>query len=292
VAAHVTAAALSALAAAACWVAVRAVRRRMLLEPLHIDVTHHDVVCADLPAHLDGFTICQISDAHITAGGRNEQAIADAIRAVRADLFVFTGDMIYLRCGIPAFLQWLADLGDAARPALAVLGNAEHKSYLRSGEAAAALREHGLQVLCNQCARVPAGTGFLQVVGVDDPHTLRADFDRAYSDADPDAWTLLLCHSPDGVVDLRDHRADLMLCGHTHGGQVRLPGFQAPAQNTRRVRGLVAGWYDAREVARRTGLPEGRVRLYVSRGLGMSRFPGRLYCAPELPVFTLRAKRA
>lgn len=264
---------------------------RMRAEPQRIAVVRYDVTSPELPEHLDGFTLCQIADSHITAAPRNRDAIAEAIRSVRADLYVLTGDMIFLQSGMAAFVHWFGDLGEAAKPAVAVLGNAEHKPFLNTSEVVQAFCECGLTVLRNECLRVPVGKGFLQVVGVDDPHSHHADFAKAYAEADPKAWTLLLCHSPDGVVDLSHHRADLMLCGHTHGGQMRIPGLPALAQNTKRVRGLVAGWYDARQLARWTGDPNGRTQLYVSRGLGMSQYAGRLFCAPELPVFTLRSAR-
>jgi hypothetical protein len=257
------------------------------VEPNRVEITRHEVACPDLPPELDGLVIAQVSDLHITAKRRNQEALAAAVRAVEADLYVLTGDMIFLQTGVAPFFQWADALGDAMRPAIAVLGNAENKTYVDRGSVERGLAARGIPLLNNRCMRVPVRGAAVQVVGVDDPHTRHSDFAAAYADADLAAWTLLLCHSPDGVVDLAGRRADLMLCGHTHGGQFRLPLIGALRANTRRVRGLVSGWYSGEELARKARGPVGSTRLYVSRGLGMSGFRFRFLCPPELPLFTL-----
>jgi predicted MPP superfamily phosphohydrolase len=258
------------------------------IEPRRIETTFHEVIAKDLPPQLDGLTICQVSDLHITAHGRHEDAIAQAIRCVHADLYVLTGDMILFQEGIAAFFRWLDAMGDSLRPAVAVLGNAEHKSFVRGEEVVQGLQERGVPTLNNRVIQYPVRGVTLQIVGVDDPHTQHSDFAGAFASAKPDCWTLLLCHSPDGAADLCGRRADLMLSGHTHGGQIRLPLLGALMSNTKRVRGLVAGWYSGTELQRRAGSEVGSTRLYVSRGLGTSNFPYRLNCRPELPIFTLR----
>jgi predicted MPP superfamily phosphohydrolase len=89
---------------------------------------------------------------------------------------------------------------------------------------------------------------------------------------------------------LGQRRADLILSGHTHGGQIRLPLVGAIIHGTKFVRGLVMGWYEGEKLSKKAGHDVGKSRLYVSRGLGTSRFSGRLLCRPELAVFTLRKK--
>lgn len=262
------------------------------VEPNRIEITQHEVLCPDLPPELDGLVLCQVSDLHIAGHPRNEAAVAEAIRSVRADLYVFTGDMIYLQDGIPRFFRWLDALGDAARPAVAVLGNAENKSHVRREEVEHGLAERDIPLLNNAVWRFPFRGAQLQIVGVDDSHTWHSDFPRAYAAADPSAWTLLLCHSPDGIMERNGYRADLMLCGHTHGGQICLPGIGALTANTERVQGLVAGWYADRALSEAARSPIQGTRMYISRGLGGGYFPGRLGCRPELPVFRLRRAEA
>jgi len=277
----------AALAAAAALGGLAAFRHYACgVEPRRVQVTSLDVPCERLPRDLDGVRICQVSDLHITDPPRNADAIAQAIRQTPADLYALTGDMIHLDTGIAAFLAWVDALGDAIRPAVAVLGNAEHKPHVRLGHVLGGLASRGIPLLANRAIRIPVGRGRLQVVGVDDPHTRMSDFERAYADARPDLWTLLLCHSPDGLAEAGSRRADLMLCGHTHGGQIRLPGLGALWANTHTVRGFTQGLHGPESLAR---IAPGVRRLYVSRGLGTGRFACRFLCPPELPVFTLRA---
>jgi uncharacterized protein len=258
------------------------------VEPHRVEITRHEVVFPDLPEELDGLTICQVSDMHLTVPARNEAAITEAVRSVKADLYAFTGDMIYRQEGIVRFFQWLDAMGDAVRPAVAILGNAEHKRYVKCEEVVRGLCERAVPLLNNDCQVLSVRDTEIQIVGVDDPHTKHHDFRTAYADACPNRWTLLLCHSPDGAADLGGLRADLILCGHTHGGQVRLPVIGALVHGTQRLKGLVMGWYGGKVLSRRARIPLNGAKMYVSRGLGMSRFPMRLLCRPELAVFTLR----
>ena len=256
------------------------------IEPHNIEITRHEVTFSDLPEALDGLVLCQVSDVHLTAWERNGEAISRAVKSTRADLYLFTGDMIHRQGGIEKFLNWFDDLGISS--AIAVLGNAEHKSHVDKSPLEAGLAQRSIPLLTNKSLTwLHDGVEF-QIVGVDDPHTDHDDFELAYQNTNPALWTLLLCHSPDGAANLNGHRADLMLCGHTHGGQGRFPIVGAIAQNTKRVRGLVSGWYEGNELSRKAKCATGSTKLYISRGLGMSRLGFRINCRPELAVFTLR----
>ncbi len=282
---------LAALPAAAALIALR--HWMVRVEPHRITITRHEVIDPDLTQELDGLTICQVSDVHMTAEGRNAEAIAQAIRSISADLYVLTGDMIHRESGINSFFRWFDELGAAIRPCVAILGNAEHKPGIDTRKVLCGFAARGVPVLNNAVYRfpLPQSGAMLQIVGVDDPVTAYDNFDRAFAAADPEAWTLFLCHTPDGAINLKGRRVDLMLTGHTHGGQVRFPILGAPVQNIKHARGLVMGWYEGEELQRKAKCEVGKTRLYVSRGLGMSRFPGRLLCPPELALFTLRRKK-
>ncbi len=258
------------------------------VEPFNIEVTRHEVASPCLAPELDGFTICQLSDLHISAKPRNREKIADAVRGIQADLFVLTGDLIFGQAAVPAFLEWLDELGDAIRPAVAILGNAEHKVQINAQELIKGLENRGISVLMNSSLQIKTCGTELQIVGVDDPHTMNEDFTKANGSADKDKWTLLLCHSPDGLATICNHRADLMLCGHTHGGQICFSrnGWRWP--HTRRVKGFVMGWYDRGRILHAVPTATGVGRMYISRGLGMGNVPLRLNSRPEVAVFVLR----
>lgn len=274
------------------YLAVRLWYHTLYVEPYNIQKTTHDVLCTDLPPQLEGLRVCQVSDLHITAEPYNQEAISRALRTVEADLFVLTGDLMRRPRGQHAFFRWFdeIDTDRALRPCVAVLGNAEHKPFVRPEDVVEALTSRQVPVIVNSVYRFPFNGGYLQIVGVDDPHTENSDFDQAFAEADPSVWTLLLCHTPDGIVELRNHRADLILCGHTHGGQIRLPLLGAPIQGTWRVRGLAMGWYGREILSRKAGHSLCETQMYVSRGLGASGRRNRLLCPPEIAIFTLRGQ--
>ncbi len=280
--------ALFALAAAGVAVLFRHMRR---IEPERVEVVHRTVHSEDLPPELDGFVICHISDLHITSDPRNSGAVADAIRSVRADLYAITGDLIHGPRGVSALAGWLDDLEGTIAPAVAVLGNAEHKRRVNTRALRQELHARGIRVLINECDVLRLGEVELQVVGLDDPHSGHSRAAAAFSTAEPSRWTLVLVHSPEGVLEFDGRRADLVLAGHTHGGQILLPGIGWVSDHTHNRVGLISGYYSAEDLAIAAGLSRGPRALYVSRGLGTSGWPLRLRCRPELPVLTLRRGR-
>jgi len=260
------------------------------VEPLRVITPEYEVVDEALPEALDGFRICQISDLHSSKRWFNRQAVSDAIRKIHADLFAFTGDMIYMQEGIAAFFQWLEEMKDSVHPFVLILGNAEHKPWLREEEFLNGLKQYDDRILINNSLQFPWNGGLLQIVGLDDPHTEHDDADVAYAKADPNLWTLLLSHSPDGIVDLKSHRADLTLSGHTHGGQIRLPVIGALISNTSKTKGFEYGWFKKEQIEKRLRRKSSTRLLYVSNGLGTGTVKARFLCNPEAAVFTLRRR--
>jgi predicted MPP superfamily phosphohydrolase len=275
-------------ALAALTLALWAYRHMRKVEPERIEVTAREVRSADLPEELDGAVICHVSDLHITADPRNSATVAEAIRSVQADLYVLTGDMIHGPRGVSALMTWLDDLANAMRPAVAVLGNAEHKRRIPTSSLVRQLEARGVRVLRNEVTEVSIGRGTVQIVGLDDPHTGHSRPLDAFARADTARWTVVLVHSPEGILPLEGRRADLVLAGHTHGGQILLPGIGWVSDNTHHSVGLISGWYDSQDLAVKAGIRNGPKALYVSRGLGTSGWPLRLRCRPELALLTLR----
>jgi predicted MPP superfamily phosphohydrolase len=258
------------------------------IEPLHIVTPEYEVVDENLPETLDGLRICQISDLHSSRNWYNEVEISKALKKVNADLYVFTGDMIYMQEGVGVFLRWLEEMKDSLHPFILILGNAEHKPWLRDEEIFEGLKRYNDWVLINQSLTFKWKSGVLQVVGLDDPHTENDNANIAYANTDPNKWTLLLSHSPDGIVGVGERRADLTLSGHTHGGQIRLPFIGALICNTSKTKGFVTGWFHSDEIEKRIKRKTGVKLLYVSKGLGTGNVKARFLCNPEAPVFTLR----
>jgi predicted MPP superfamily phosphohydrolase len=234
-----------------------------------------------LPRALDGLTLVQLSDVHVGAYvGERELAHAEEIvRGLRPDLIVFTGDLVNLqrRWLVPA-ARWLARLSTVARfGTKAIVGNHEH--YAGVYACMDAMRAAGVDVLFNDGRLVAAsdGGGF-GIVGVDDvygPMLSASPGPRvatALSKLPPDRARLLLCHQPTYVDRASRFGFDLMLSGHTHGGQVAPFGPIVAKQ----MFGVAAGLGQF-----------GPTTLYVNRGFGTSGPPTRVGVPPEITKIVL-----
>jgi uncharacterized protein len=161
---------------------------------------------------------------------------------------------------------------------VATLGNWEHDAGIDRATAEAAYGHAGVELLYNSMMRVRVGSATLAVVGIDDPVKGRPDVTAAARGLDAGEPCIWVVHAPayvDQVAASAVPPPSAIISGHTHGGQIRLPGFTpyTPFGSGR----FVAGWY------RDTLAP-----LYVSRGIGTVGIRARLFCPPELPIFTLK----
>jgi hypothetical protein len=193
------------------------------------------------------------------------------------DLAVLTGDFItYSRAYIQPVAETLAGLR-ARLGIYAVLGN--HDFRVSADAVTRALRRHGIHVLRNQHTVVRAGGEPLLVAGVDDLH-YGADLNRALRHVPYGATSILLSHHPGMIRQAARAGVGLMLSGHTHGGQVRLPvgdnGSGGGSHRPRKRRRYVAGLDML-----------GDTQIYVSRGIGTVVVPVRFRCPAEIPVFHL-----
>ena len=158
-----------------------------------------------------------------------------------------------------------------------MLGNHDH--YHDPDAVRRWLESIGARVLVNDHELLRRGDGVLRIGAVDDSREGTVDPKRALGTSPDAPPTILLSHNPDGVLALTpDVRADVVLSGHTHGGQVVLPFIGAPITHSRVCRRRSAsGW-----------VPNAHAPLYVSRGIA-GQIPLRFNCPPELPIATLRA---
>lgn len=253
-----------------------------------LELTRLELPLRHLPAALDGLTVLHVTDLHLTGGVHPADEIVPLLDGTRCDLTVYTGDMAEDESGLRALPSLLRAL-KPRHAAFAVLGNHDHYHYRHaSGEGPQpndvapllhTLAGGGVQVLENASATLFDGA--LRVVGVDDPALGRDRVDEAFSGTTNGDATLFLAHSPDVLTRLGDHRPGLLLAGHTHGGQLRLPGIGALGTVSALPRRYAMGAYEY------DGVP-----TYVSRGVGTSGAPARLYCPPEITIVTLRSPDA
>jgi len=240
-----------------------------------IEVQCREWEIAGLPGSFDGFRILHVSDFHLDFDpgvvGRLKAVVAD----LEYDLVCLTGDffdLVFEEESIDRDL--LADLiGLFRKPIHAVLGN--HDILAVGG----ALEEAGVRVLMNESVRIgEAGGGFV-LAGIDDPRIYRVhSCERALAGRGTDEPTVLLAHSPQVYRDAAEWGVDLVLCGHTHGGQVCLPGGLPLPGRCPGPRALVSREWSV-----------GGVRGYTSHGCGGCKLPFRFNATAEVAVHSLRS---
>lgn len=244
-------------------------------EVRRLQVTRHRVALRGLPSAFTGFRVVQLTDLHlgpVVAPELLERAVEKTNR-LRPDLVCLTGDFISATArnaepcaGILSGLQ-------AGHGCLAVLGNHDH--WADADRVSNSLRSHGIRVLRNDVHLLRRDGASLTVAGMDDVWAKAADLNKTLVKAGFRRPLLLLVHEPDVADEVCRYPVDLQLSGHSHGGQVRLPGFGAPLL-PRFGRKYPRGWYRV-----------GDLRLYTNRGVGLIRPPIRFFCPSEIALFEL-----
>ncbi len=226
---------------------------------------------------LEGFTLLQMTDQHLyplTQPSLIKKSVAIA-NSLNPDLVVLTGDYVWQDLeAIDELAPILAGL-DAKYGVFSTLGN--HDYWLDADVISTTLEAAGLPVLVNQGLSIKHGKGSFYLAGLDDGWSGNPDLDATLEGAMPGDPVILLCHEPD-LADryALDGRVSLQLSGHSHGGQIRLPGLGAlilPYLGRKYDIGL----YKVDEML-----------LYTNRGLGVISEPVRYNCPPEITQFELR----
>jgi hypothetical protein len=253
-------------------------------------IEYVELSMSNLPPEFSGVRIAVLADLH--AGmGRNRQRrlerIVEMTNDLQPDHLVILGDTLHHPRQAPRYRPLLAKL-TAREGKWAILGNHEHKhSWYSSWLAPQPLLGTeqwekyydglGMELLVNESVAVTRGGARMWLVGLDDPYSGHADLERALRGTDAADFRLVLTHSPDAVDHPRSSDLDLFLAGHTHGGQIRLPGGRALYAPCRHPRLRAAGLVHVNGTT-----------LYVSRGTGEG-LPFRLNCPSEVTLLTLHS---
>jgi predicted MPP superfamily phosphohydrolase len=241
---------------------------RVVHEPIAIDR-------ARWPAGVKPLRVGFVSDLHAgptTHPGLIREAIA-RVRALAPDVVLLGGDYVYLDVTHLEVIAREVETIEAPLGRFAVMGN--HDLWADDGVIQARLEGAGARVLVNAPAHLPAPYDFVSVCGMDDPWTGIRDPKRAFDGARD--VRIVLVHSPRALELVGDERFDVMVCGHTHGGHIALPG---PTP-------IVAVGGRAHQFGRRD-VGRGRT-LVVSRGIGATEVPLRTFADPDVVSLTLGA---
>lgn len=251
--------------------------RARFVSPFRTQLTQVFMPLPRRHAHLDGITIAFVSDTHIGPHFRagDLQPTIDALRKLHPDILILGGDYV---SESPRFIDpsinLLADMAATAKYGTwAILGNHDVANTRERIEEA--LHHAGIPVLVNASAEVATVKGSLWLTGIDDAILGKPDLIAAFRSVPADGATIALWHEPDRAEDVVPFDPIFMLSGHTHGGQVRIPGI-GPIAAPKLGERYVLGRYDIDGMS-----------LFVSSGVGMYRPPVRFNCPPEVLVITL-----
>jgi predicted MPP superfamily phosphohydrolase len=240
-----------------------------------IEIVRNDIYLPRLPKSFDGLRLLHLSDLHVNMHEPAFEALLSLIEGLEYDLCVITGDF---RAGKHGELEEVgretARLAKLLRPpVLAVLGNHDSIYMIEPMEKA------GMKFLVNENHRLARGEESIFIAGIDDPSHFRLDnLEKATAGRREGEFSILLSHSPETYRQAANARYDLMLCGHTHGGQICLPGGVPITLETPGLRRKYGSgpWR------------KGDMRGYTSRGAGSSVAPVRINCRPEIVIPALR----
>lgn len=254
-----------------------------------ITTTQIDYISPKIPEEFNGYRIVHISDLHNKQFGKNQERLLKRIRAVSPDIIVITGDLIDRRKYDLETAMLFINGAIKIAPLYYVSGNHEAWSgdYANISER---LRSSGVQILDDTKATMIRGKGKIDILGLSDPDfltysylegtntsILREHLERLSDDA---VFQILLCHRPELFEIYARENIDLIFSGHAHGGQVRIPfvgAIVAPDQ----------GFFPKYSSGAYT---QNQSTMIVSRGLGNSIIPIRIFNRPEIVVVTLRSE--
>lgn len=240
-----------------------------------ISLRENAVTLAGLPAAFDGYRILHISDLHLDMARDIPAALIEAVAPLEYDACVLTGDFRANTFGpydaaLVALEQVKAHL---TGPVFGVLGN--HDTI----QMVPCMEQLGIQMLLNESVALEHRDATVFLAGIDDPHYYRADnLEKASAAIPADATSILLAHSPEIFRHAAYAGFDLMLSGHTHAGQICLPGGRPLMCNARCPRFVCAGAWQFEQL-----------QGYTSAGSGVSVVDVRFNCPPEVTLHVLRA---
>jgi predicted MPP superfamily phosphohydrolase len=246
-------------------------------ESTRLTIDRQTITLPRLPRAFRGLTVAFLTDIHL-GPFITEDYVASVVRTailLNPDLILLGGDYSH-RDGkyIAPCFKLLAELS-APLGVYGVLGN--HDYWHGLVETKAGMRAARIEELTNRGTWLRRGGARLYLAGIDDLWMGQPDVKTALGEAQPTDTCILISHNPDVAEKLTDPRVGLILSGHTHGGQVVLPGYGAP---------IVPSAYGQKYAHGLVNAPA--TQVYVSAGIGMSGLPIRGYCRPEITLITLQ----
>ncbi len=242
---------------------------------LNVSLTHQELSFKRLPEAFDGFRILWISDLHADRIDGLVEKVLDLTADIQRDITVLGGDFCFDHHVTDLAVEHACRISRAMlekSPVYAIFGNHDYSPL------ADVLRGQGVTLLLNESTAVERAGQTLRLVGVDDCHYFKAhDLDLAMQGLNGDDFKILLSHSPELYAEAARKGIDLCLSGHTHGGQICLPGGRAVVYSAAAPRKCIRGLWN-----------HGSMAGFTSGGAGASGVAVRYNCPGEINLFTLR----
>ena len=241
-----------------------------------IQVRHNYIEMNALPSRFNGFTLLHISDLHVEMSEGAMRRLAELLPEMTYDVCVLTGDYRSATFGpFDAALEGLARVRSHLKnPVYGVLGNHDTIRMV-SG-----LEDMGIRMLLNEGEKILRGDQAIYLAGIDDAHYYRVDnIEKAASEIPDNGFSILLSHTPEIYHQAAHAGFDLLLSGHTHGGQICLPGSIPITLDSVLPRHMGSGPWKHRDMVG-----------YTSVGVGTSIVPVRINCLPEITLHHLQCR--
>jgi len=241
-----------------------------------IEIRHNCITSPQIPKAFDGFTILQLSDLHVEMSQDAMAHLTAILQKISYDLCVLTGDYRGQSFGsYEVTLETMSRISaELKKPAYGVLGNHDTVCMLRG------LEDMGIRMLVNENETIKRNGCCIYLAGIDDAHFYRADnIEKAVSKIPNDEFSILLSHTPEIYRQAALADFNVLLSGHTHGGQICLPGRIPITLDSVLPRHMGAGPWKYRDMIG-----------YTSVGAGSSVVPVRFNCPPEITLHHLQSE--
>lgn len=250
------------------------------IEPGMLEFKREVISSKKIPRAFNNFKIIQFSDTHIGYHYSLEQLneLVNIINDEKPDLIVFTGDLV----DQANTYNWNDKLIKILKSLQAksgkywIYGNHDHGGY-GTNIVKKVMEKADFKLLKNNHTSIQHNDGEIVLAGIDDVMLGKPDLRKTLATANPESFTVLLAHEPDYADRVTRYPVDVQLSGHSHGGQVRLPF----------IGDLYTPLYAEKYVQGKHSLNNGKLTLYVSKGIGTTRLPYRFLCKPEINIYSL-----
>jgi len=251
------------------------------IEPYNIQIENLELKIKNLPSSFKDIKIVHLSDFHSKNFGKREKMVLEILKELSPDFIFITGDIVDWSTRNFELIEpfWKGLVQNYAGRVFGVYGNHEHRN-IKLKKLENLLKESGIEILKNESKKIELNNNFIYLIGIDDPHEGYDDLSKALKGLDFESTKILLAHSPEIFRKIKNQKLkiDLVLTGHTHGGQINIPI-------------LVELFIPLRlkfDRKYKKGLfNEDSILMYVNRGVAPSGIPFRFNCPPEITLIKL-----